>query len=95
MKLKEKKDVELETNRLLSILQHAAKNATSNSNPQRTKTNIPYEIKRLIAAKRKARSTWQRTHTSYSRRIFNHTEINLNPNSKKCGMNPLNNMFLI
>jgi hypothetical protein len=58
MKLKEQEDVELETNRLLSILQHAAKEATPNSNPQRTTTNIPYETKRLIAAKRKARSTW-------------------------------------
>jgi hypothetical protein len=58
MKLKEQEDVELETNCLLSILQHAAKEATPNSNPQRTITNIPYEIKRLIAAKRKARSTW-------------------------------------
>jgi hypothetical protein len=53
MKLKEQEDVELETNRLLSILQHAAKETTPSSNPQRTTTNIPYEIKRLIAAKRK------------------------------------------
>jgi hypothetical protein len=71
MKLKEQEDVELETNSLLSILQHAAKEATPNSNPQRTTTNIPYEIKRLTAAKRKARSIWQRTHTPDSRRIFN------------------------
>jgi hypothetical protein len=71
MKLKEQEDAELETNRLLSILQHGAKEVTPNSNPQRTTTNIPYDIKRPIAAKRKARSTWQRTHTPDSRRIFN------------------------
>jgi hypothetical protein len=35
---KEQEDVELQTNRLLSILQHAAKEATQNSNPQRTTT---------------------------------------------------------
>jgi hypothetical protein len=95
VKLKEQEDVELETNRLLSILQHSAKETTQNSNPQRTTTNIPYEIKRLIAAQRKAKSTWQRTHTPDSRRIFNQHSNKLNPNSKKCGMNPLNNTFLI
>jgi hypothetical protein len=71
MKLKEQEDVELETNRLLCILQHAAEEATPKSNPQRTTTNRPYEINRLIASKRKARSTWQRTHTPDSRRKFN------------------------
>jgi hypothetical protein len=66
MKLKEQEDLEL-----LSILQHAAKEATPNSNPQTTTTDIPCEIKRLIAAKRKDRSAWQRTHTPDSRRLFN------------------------
>jgi hypothetical protein len=92
MKFKEQEDVELETNRLLSIFQHAAKEATPNSNPQRTTTKLPYEINSLIAGKRKGRSTWQRTH---SRRIFTQHSKNLNPNSKKCGMNSLNNPFLI
>jgi hypothetical protein len=71
MKLKEQEHVDLENNRQLSILQHAAKEATPNSNPQRTTTNIPYEIKRLIAVKRKARSTCQRNHSLDSRKIFN------------------------
>jgi hypothetical protein len=59
MKLKEQENLELQTNSVLSILQHAAKEATPNSNLQRTTTNIPYEIKKLIAAKRKVRSIWQ------------------------------------
>jgi len=57
IKLKEHEDIELETNHLLNLLQHAAKEATPNSDPQRTTNNIPYEIKKLVAEKRRARST--------------------------------------
>jgi len=53
------------------MLQNAVKNATPSSKPQRAPSNIPYEIKRLIAEKRKARSTWQRTHTPDNKRIYN------------------------
>ena len=77
IKLKEHKDIELETNNLLNLLQHAAKEATPNSDPQRTTNNIPYEIKRLVAEKRKSRSIWQRTHTPDSRRICNRTSNKL------------------
>jgi hypothetical protein len=92
MKLKEQEDVELETNRLLSILQHAAKEATPNSNAQRT-TNIPYEIKRLRREKLglPGKELTLRTAEEY----LTYTAINLNQNSKKCGINPLNNTFLI
>jgi hypothetical protein len=41
MKFKEQEDVELETNRLLGTLQHAAKEATPNSNPQKRQLNYP------------------------------------------------------
>jgi hypothetical protein len=34
-------DIELETNNLLSLLQHAAKEVTPNSDPQRIKNNVP------------------------------------------------------
>jgi hypothetical protein len=73
MKLKEHEDIELETNNLLSLLQHAAKEATQNSDPQRTISNISYLIKKLVAEKRRARSIWQRTHTPDSRRKYNRT----------------------
>jgi hypothetical protein len=69
IKLKEHQDTELETNNILSLFQHAAKEDTPNSDPQRTTNNIPYEIKRLVAEKRRARSFCQRTDTSDSRRI--------------------------
>jgi hypothetical protein len=69
--LKEREDIELETNNLLNLLQHAAKEAIPNIDPQRPTNNIPSEIKKLVAEKRKARSIWQRTHTSHSRRKYN------------------------
>jgi hypothetical protein len=47
------------------------KEATPNSDPHNTTNNIPYEIKKLVAEKRKARATWQRTHTPDSRKIYN------------------------
>jgi hypothetical protein len=95
IKLKEHEYIEIETNNLLSLLQHVAKEATPNSDPQKTTNKLPYEIKRLVAEKRRSRSIWQRTHTPDSRRICNQTSKNLNPNSKKCGINPLKNTFLI
>jgi len=77
IKLKGHEDTELETNNLLNLLQRAAKKATPNSDPQRTANNIPYEIKRLAAEKRRARSIWQRTNTPDSRRICNRTSNKL------------------
>jgi len=56
IKLKEHEDIELETNKLLNLLQHAAKETTPNNDPQRTTNNIPYEIKKLVAETRRARS---------------------------------------
>jgi hypothetical protein len=41
MKLKGQEDVELESNSLLSILQHAAKEAPQNSNPQIRQLTYP------------------------------------------------------
>jgi hypothetical protein len=46
IKLKEYEDIELETNNLFNLLQHAAKEANPHSNPQRTTNNIPFEIKK-------------------------------------------------
>ena len=53
------------------MLQNAAKKATPSSEPHRATNNVSYEIKRLIAEKRKARSTWQRTHTHDNMRKYN------------------------
>ena len=77
IKLKDQEHVEIETNNPINMLQNAAKEATPNSEPQRATNNVPYEIKRLIAEKRKARSTWQRTHTPDSKRKYNQTSNKL------------------
>jgi hypothetical protein len=79
LKLKDHEHVELETNNLIKMLQNATKKATPSSEPQRASNNVPYEIKRLIAEKRKARSTWQRTHTPDKR---NYTQISNKLKSK-------------
>ena len=71
------KDIELENNNILNLLQHAAKEATPNSKPQRTTNNIPYEIKKLVAENRRARSIWKRTHTPGCRRTYNRTNNKL------------------
>ena len=67
------------------------KKLPQNSELQRTTNNISYEIKKLVAEKRTARSIWQRTHTLDSRRKRTEQATNLNQNSTKCGMNPLKN----
>jgi len=87
--------MKLETNNLLNLLKHAAKEATPNSDPQRTTNNIYYEIKKLVAEKRRSRSIWQRTHTSAVEEYITEQATNLNPTPKKRGTNPLKNTFLI
>jgi len=91
IKLKGHGNIELETNTLLSLLQHAAKEATTNSDPQRTTDNIPYEIKRLAAEKRRAKELTHQTAEKY----ITEQATNLNPNSKKCGIQSLKNTPLI
>ena len=53
------------------MIQNTAKKATPSSEPHRATNNVPYEIKRLKAEKRKARSTWQRIHTPDNKRKYN------------------------
>ena len=83
------------TNKILSLPQHAAKEATPNSDPQRKTNNIPYEIKRLVAEKRKARSTWQRTLTPDSRRIFNRISNKLKSKLQEMRNESFKNTFLL
>ena len=55
----------------------------------RTTNNMLYEIKKLVAEKRRARSIWQRTQHQTAEEHITDQATNLNPNSKKCVMNPL------
>ena len=94
IKLKEHEGIKLETDNLLNLLRHAAKGATSKSDPQRTTNNTPYEIKRLVVEKRRARSFFKELTYQTSEEYITEQATNLNPNSKKCGMNSLKNTFL-
>ena len=60
MKLKTCEDIEKVTSIFIGILQHAAKAATPKRNPSSPVSNLPSDIKRLVATKRRAISTWQK-----------------------------------
>jgi hypothetical protein len=75
IKIKEHEGIE--TNNLFSLIQHATKEAAPNSDPQRTTNNIPYEIKRLVAEKRRVKSIWQRAYTPESRKLYSRTSNKL------------------
>jgi len=57
-----------ETDNLLNLMQYAAKETTPKRDPQRTTNNINYEIKKLVAERRRANSMWQTSHIPDSRR---------------------------
>jgi hypothetical protein len=71
MQLKNCTNVESATNNFINVLQQGAQAATPAQNPQRLTHSTPSEIKRLVAIKRKARSTWHKTHPPEDRRPFN------------------------
>jgi hypothetical protein len=48
---------------LIAILQEAARQATPSPNIPKTTKNIPFEIKKLIIEKRKARKKWHCSHS--------------------------------
>jgi hypothetical protein len=56
------------------------KKIPQNSDPHKPKNNIPYEITKLVAEKRRSRSIWQRTQAPDSRRKYN--RISNKPKSK-------------
>ena len=76
-KLKSCEDLEIATTRFTHILQKAAVLATPERKPYVPINNIPSTIKRLVALKRKAEATWQKTHAPDDRRIFNNASNKL------------------
>jgi hypothetical protein len=61
--LKRCTEVEEATNNLTSLLQEAVQKATPTIVYKKDVVNTPLETKKLLEEKRKARSTWQRSHT--------------------------------
>jgi hypothetical protein len=76
-KLKTCDDLELATARFARILQQAADLATPRRSPPQPVTGIPSTIKRLVALKRKAKATWQKTHAPTDRCHYNHASRTL------------------
>jgi hypothetical protein len=59
------------------ILKQAAHRATPAIKPHGISTYLPSKIKCLVALKRKARATWQKTHVLEDRRTFNNASNKL------------------
>jgi hypothetical protein len=56
---------------LIAILQEAARQSTPPSHTPQTPNNIPFEIKKLVIEKRKARKRWHRSHSPMDKTLFN------------------------
>jgi hypothetical protein len=76
-KLQDDTDIDRETSNLIHLLQQAAKDSTPNycqhGSPLNihNKINIPIEIKKLVAVKRRARSRWHRTQAPTDKNKYN------------------------
>jgi len=77
MKLKTCEDIEIATTNFIGILRQAALAATPTRHPLRPVSNLPSEIKRLVAIKRRSRSKWQTTHAPDDRRLYNNASNKL------------------
>ena len=69
--LKSCTEVEEATNNFFRLLQEAAQQATPTIVYKKNDVNIPLEIKKLLAEKRKARAKWQRRYTPSDKTAFN------------------------
>jgi len=76
-KLKTCEDIETATSNFIGILRQAALAATPTRHPLRPASNLPSEIKRLVAIKRRARSMWQTIHAPDDRRLYNNASNKL------------------
>jgi hypothetical protein len=71
MQLKTCEDIETATAQFIGVLQQAAQAATPKRHPLHPASNLPLDIKSLVAIKRRARSRWRKTHALGDRRLFN------------------------
>jgi len=69
--LKSCTEVEEATTYFINPLQEAAQQATPTLVYKKDVVNFPLEIKKLLGEKRKARATWQRSHTPSDQTAFN------------------------
>ena len=70
IRLKTPYDIETATKAFITLLQHAAKQATPPPTRDAQSVSIPMELKQLLAEKRIARARWQRTHYPDDKRTY-------------------------
>jgi hypothetical protein len=95
MKIKDHEGIELVTNNMLKLFQHAPKEATANSDPQRTTNNIHYEIKKLVAEREEPGQSGKELTHQIAEENITEKSTKINPISKKYGINLLKNTSLI
>jgi hypothetical protein len=76
-KLKTREGIDAAVTKFTDILKQAAHRATPPTKPHGISTYLPSKIKCLVALKRKARPTRQKTHAPENRRIFNNASNKL------------------
>jgi hypothetical protein len=81
--------VEDAANNFIRLLQVAAQQATPTLAYKKDVVNIPLDIKKLLAEKRKARVTWQRSHTQSDKTAFNRLSNHLKPKLQAMRANSL------
>jgi hypothetical protein len=89
MKLKSRQDIETAATNFIGILQQAAQAATPKRHPLSPADNLPSEIKRLVAIKRRARSNCKQPTLQKIDFYLMTQATNLRPPSTNCGMQPL------
>jgi hypothetical protein len=89
--LKSCTEVEEATNNLISLLQEATQPATPTIVHKKDVVNIPLEIKKLLAEKRKARATWKRSDTPSDKTAFNWLSNHLKSKLQAMRANSLKN----
>jgi hypothetical protein len=77
IRLKDSDDIEKATLAFIKLLQEAAQQATPPIKPRLTLNDIPLDIKRLVAEKRKARTIWHRIHAPADKNKFNQLNLRL------------------
>jgi hypothetical protein len=73
METQNAEDIDAAVTKFTNILKQAAHLSTPATKTHGISMYLPSKIKYLVALKRKARATWQKTHAPEDRRIFNNS----------------------
>jgi hypothetical protein len=77
VRLKSPTEIDNALTSFISIIKQATQEATPLIHFQKNTRNVPIEIRKLIAEKRRARARWQRSHAPMDKTAYNHTSNRL------------------